>query len=232
MTAAARPFDRIPAPDARLAAIGEHVAAVTAAGCRVRARRNATARLVVVVRLAAGDGMAVALDIPGPNPVTHPYAVRRTGTLNHGGWQENYERWFVEALKLKGRSVLDVGCARGSIACGFGKTGALVSGCDANEHAIVKGREHWLADHLKIRDATNLHYWKDGTFDFVHSAQVFEHFKPELVPHILAEVNRVTKPDGVLFVCLDTTETFARQGRDLEERRRHPRLRKADGVVG
>ncbi len=135
--------------------------------------------------------------------------------LSHGGWQEGYGKWFAEALSLHGKSVLDVGCACGSVAAGFAKAGALVSGCDVNEHMVRLGRDRWLASQLMVCDATNLHYWKDGTFDFVHSAQVFEHFKPELVPFILKEIKRVLKPGGALFACLDTTEMYARQGRDL-----------------
>jgi hypothetical protein len=36
--------------------------------------------------------------------------------LGHGEWQERYGRWLVDSLGLKGRTVLDVGCACGSIA--------------------------------------------------------------------------------------------------------------------
>lgn len=142
---------------------------------------------------------------------------RRAGLdyLNYGKWQEEYGKWFVESLGLKGKSVLDVGCACGSIASGFARAGALVSGVDVNEHMITLGRTKWLKEQLKICDASNLHYWKDATFDFIHSAQVFEHFKASLVPNILDELHRVTKPDGALFVALDTTEMFERQGRDL-----------------
>lgn len=135
--------------------------------------------------------------------------------LGHGEWQEKYGRWFVESLELQGKVMLDVGCACGSIAAGLAKAGALVSGCDVNEHMINLGRQHWLRDQLKICDACNLHYWADETFHFIHSAQVFEHFKPELVPHILTEVHRVTKPGGVMFVCLDTKDLYERQGRVL-----------------
>jgi len=53
MTAKARPFDRIPAPNALLNALGEHVATVSATGFRVRARRTARARLVIVERSPA-----------------------------------------------------------------------------------------------------------------------------------------------------------------------------------
>lgn len=53
MTAHARPFDRIPAPNALLNALYECSATVTAAGFRVRTRRTARARLVIVELLPA-----------------------------------------------------------------------------------------------------------------------------------------------------------------------------------
>jgi 2-polyprenyl-3-methyl-5-hydroxy-6-metoxy-1,4-benzoquinol methylase len=133
----------------------------------------------------------------------------------YGPWQENYGKWFVEALHLKNKVVLDLGCACGAIASGFARAGALVSGCDVNETMINLGRSQWLESTLKICDASNMHHWKDNTFDFIHSSQVFEHFKPELVPHILDECWRVLKVNGILFVCLDTVEMYERQKRDL-----------------
>lgn len=135
----------------------------------------------------------------------------------HGEWQITYGQWIAGSLSLSGKKLLDVGCACGSIACGIAKAGVYVSGCDVNEHMIRLGRERWLASTLKICDAVNMHYWKDDTFDCVHSNQVFEHFKPELVPFILRECHRVTKPDGILLVILDTEELFARQKRDLSK---------------
>ena len=70
MTAVARPFDRIPAPNALLAAVGEHAATVTAAGWRVRTRRTARARLVVVdglppVRVSPPNAESPASDNDG-----------------------------------------------------------------------------------------------------------------------------------------------------------------------
>ena len=53
MTAKARTFDLIPAPNALLIALDEHAGTVAAVGFQVRARRTARARLVVVERLPA-----------------------------------------------------------------------------------------------------------------------------------------------------------------------------------
>jgi len=135
--------------------------------------------------------------------------------LGHGDWQIKYGRWLIDALGLKNKTLLDVGCAAGSIAAGLAKAGAFVSGVDCNEHMIRMGREKWLEHTLKICDATNLHYWTDGTFDCIHSNNVFEHFKPELVPFILKELFRVTKRGGCMFAAFDTEELYAAQKRDM-----------------
>lgn len=136
--------------------------------------------------------------------------------LNYGKWQQDYGKWVIESLDMKGKSILDVGCACGSIAAGLAQAGGFVSGCDLSQHMIDLGKAKWPDFPLFVCDATNLHLWRDNTFDLIHSAQVFEHFKPELVPFILKEIHRVTKPNGVMFAAFDTVELFARQKRVME----------------
>ena len=46
--------------------------------------------------------------------------------LGFGDWQREYGRWLVESLGLKGKRVLDVGCACGAILRGLGEAGAIV----------------------------------------------------------------------------------------------------------
>lgn len=135
--------------------------------------------------------------------------------LGFGDWQRAYGRWFVESLGQRGQRVLDVGCACGSVLRGLGEAGAVVQGVDVNEYMIRLAREKWpdMARLLFVCDAVNLHLFGDASWDAVHTAQVAEHWKPELVPHILRELARVVRPGGLLFCCLDTEELFARQGR-------------------
>jgi ubiquinone/menaquinone biosynthesis C-methylase UbiE len=139
--------------------------------------------------------------------------------LGFGDWQQQYGRWLVECLGWQGKRVLDVGCACGSILRGLGQAGAIVAGIDVNEHMLQLGRQTWpdMAPLLFVCDAVNLHLFGEGSWDAIHTAQVAEHWKPPLVPHILAELARVVKPGGLLFCCLDTEELFARQDRHLEE---------------
>lgn len=139
--------------------------------------------------------------------------------LGHGDWQLEYGRWLTDSLGWKGQRLLDVGCACGSIVRGFGEAGTIVQGVDLSEHMIQLGRAKWpdMAPLLHVCDAVNLHLFADGTWDALHSAQVAEHWKPELVPHILQELHRVTQPEGLFFCAFDTEELFARQGRMIED---------------
>ena len=138
--------------------------------------------------------------------------------LAYGPWQEQYGRWLVDSLTLKGKRVLDVGCACGSVLRGLGEAGAVVQGVDLCEAMVRRGREAWpeLAASLHVCDAVNLHAFADGAFDAIHTSQAAEHWKPDLVQLILRELARVTVPGGLLFCALDTEELFARQGRTIE----------------
>ncbi len=139
--------------------------------------------------------------------------------LGHGDWQLQYGRWLRDSLGWSGQRILDVGCACGSIVRGFGDAGLVTQGVDLSEHMIQLGREQWpdMAGLLHVCDAVNLHLFPDGVWEGLHSAQVAEHWRPELVPFILRELRRVIAPGGLFFCSLDTEELFARQGRQLAD---------------
>lgn len=138
--------------------------------------------------------------------------------LGYGDWQRTYGAWLADCLGWRGRAVLDVGCACGAIARGLGEAGVIVQGVDVNEDAIRLGRSKWpdMRPIIHTCDAANLHLYRDGQFDGLHSAQVAEHWPDRLVPVILRELARVTRPGGLFFCALDTEELFARQGRKIE----------------
>lgn len=183
------------------------------------------------------DDLPAAVDelLPVWEPSTEPVSVVVSGLTAHafgeayyqehkaagldylvcGDWQRDYGRWLVESLRWNKQAILDVGCACGAIVKGLADAGARMSGCDVNEAMIRRGRDAWpdLADSLFICDTANLHHFPNGQFDGIHTAQVAEHWPPELVPRILRELARVTQPEGMLFCCLDTQDLFRRQGR-------------------
>jgi len=136
--------------------------------------------------------------------------------LGHGEWQVQYGCWIVDSLGLVGQNVLDIGCACGSIALGLTKAGAKVYGIDLSNHMIGLGKEKFPGLPLAVCDAVSMHLYGDATFDFIHANQVAEHWREELVPLILREIFRVTKPGGLFFAVLDTEDLFQRQKRDRE----------------
>lgn len=139
--------------------------------------------------------------------------------LGHGDWQREYAAWLADVFNWRGRRVLDVGCACGSVMRGLGHVGVVVQGVDVSEFMIDRGRRKWpdQARLMHVGDAVNLHMFADAEWDGLHSAQVAEHWHPELVPFILAELARVTKPGGLFFCTLDTVELFARNNRDMAD---------------
>jgi SAM-dependent methyltransferase len=137
--------------------------------------------------------------------------------LGHGDWQRRYGAWLASVLGWTGMPVLDVGCACGSILKGFVHAGVDAHGVDVNEHMIALGRAEWpeLAHRLACCDAVNLHPFSRASFGGIHSAQVAEHWRPELVPHILAELRRIARHETLMFLCMDTSDLYLRQGRTV-----------------
>lgn len=132
----------------------------------------------------------------------------------YGDWQREYGHWTADCMRWRGRNVLDVGCACGSLTRGMQENGVKAFGVDVNEHTIKLGREQWNDLPLFIGDSVNLHMFHDGKFDGIHSHQVFEHLRPDLVPFVLRELWRVSRPDATMFAVLDTEDSFNRQHRN------------------
>lgn len=167
---------------------------------------------------------AESLPIPGlvAKGYTEAYYVEHLNGgldyLGHGDWQRRYGRWLRDTLCWEGKRVLDVGCACGSILRGLGEAGLIVQGVDVSEYLVDLGRQKWpdMAELMHIADAVNLHMFADGEWEGLHSAQVAEHWRPELVPFILRELGRVTKPGSLFFASFDTSELYERNGRKPE----------------
>ena len=118
-----------------------------------------------------------------------------------------------EAMGLKGRRSLDVGCACGSLTQAFNDAGVPMSGIDLSEHMIGLGKAKWPHLELWVGDARTLPV-VGNTIDFIHCAQVAEHFDPRHVTTIFREWRRVLTDYGRVFLCMDTTELYERQHRD------------------
>jgi ubiquinone/menaquinone biosynthesis C-methylase UbiE len=121
--------------------------------------------------------------------------------LGHGYWQEEYAKMVSKGLP-EDSVVFDGGCACGSILNGFKKLGFKTIGMDLSSYMVELGTEHFDNDELICGSLTKIPL-PDNSVDLVHSAQVLEHIPQELMNDIISEFERILKPGGRMFLCLD-----------------------------
>jgi SAM-dependent methyltransferase len=98
-------------------------------------------------------------------------------------------RRYLDALPAKAR-VLDAGCGEGVIVEEYARRLAI-TGVDAN----------YSSDHVTQGSLGALPF-PDGSFDYALCLDVLEHLSFEEQPRALAELHRVLKPGGELFVSI------------------------------
>jgi 2-polyprenyl-3-methyl-5-hydroxy-6-metoxy-1,4-benzoquinol methylase len=132
--------------------------------------------------------------------------------LGHGYWQEQYAKMVSKGLPQEA-IVFDAGCACGSILQGFKKLGFKVKGLDLSQYMVDLGKSHfgYADDELLCGSLTDIPL-PSNSVDLVHSAQVLEHIPQEHMTQIIAELERILKPGGKAFLCLDAI----RQGETKE----------------
>ncbi|HHF7365368.1 TPA: bifunctional 2-polyprenyl-6-hydroxyphenol methylase/3-demethylubiquinol 3-O-methyltransferase UbiG [Legionella bozemanae] len=108
----------------------------------------------------------------------------------------DFIKQHVELTDLK---VLDVGCGGGILCESMARSGAKVTGIDAESEAISVAQEHANINHLKINYlCTSIEAYKDKSFDVITCMEMLEHVEnPELV---FEHCRRLLKPQGFLFV--------------------------------
>jgi 2-polyprenyl-3-methyl-5-hydroxy-6-metoxy-1,4-benzoquinol methylase len=105
-----------------------------------------------------------------------------------------------------GERILDAGCAVGGIAYRMARAGARVVALDLNAHRLSMGRTilAMLGARVPLLRANCLRLpFRDGSFDKVLSANVFEHIDPDERGAAIEEVWRVLRPGGYAFIYTD-----------------------------
>lgn len=107
---------------------------------------------------------------------------------------------FIEQhVKLAGLTVLDIGCGGGILCEAMAKSGAIVTGIDAEHDAIQIAHQHAQSNNLSIEYfCTPVEDYKSESYDVITCMEMLEHVEyPEMV---LEHCMRLLKPGGFLFL--------------------------------
>ena len=142
-----------------------------------------------------------------------PAELDKFGELAHRWWDANSEfkplhdinplrlNWIDDAIGLRGKRILDVGCGGGLLSEGMAVRGAEVTGIDLSEKPLGVAKLHLLesgqkVDYRKI-SVEQLAEEMPGAFDAVTCLEMLEHVPDPA--SIVAACARLVKPGGQAF---------------------------------
>ncbi len=127
---------------------------------------------------------------------------RRVFTEPHVDMEEIAELFQKDGVKR----ILDIGCGTGRHLVYLARKGFQMFGFDASQHAIDLA-EQWLNE--EGLSATMIQYrmedrfpYEDMLFDAVVSIQVIHHNRIQDIQSTVAEIERVLRPQGYIFITV------------------------------
>ncbi len=109
------------------------------------------------------------------------------------------------AITVGGADVLELGCNVGGSSVVLAALGARVSAVDIDPVmppiAIANLERHCLAGAISLVHAGGSLPFADGSFDLILANSVLEYIEPADLAVTIAELHRVLKPGGSLFIC-------------------------------
>lgn len=108
------------------------------------------------------------------------------------GVGERHILTLKEAMPIKGKKVLDVGCANGKTLKYIERFGPNAVGIDVVGPLVEKAKKNTRFP-VQVADANNIPF-KDSSFDIVLCMDMIEHTKTQ--SKVLSEISRVTKKGG------------------------------------
>lgn len=161
-----------------------------------------------------GQSHAMPLPADGVAGRRFEAQARRMGLDPRDRWVGGYVEYEWAKLRpllgaygidLRGQRVLEFGCNFGASSIVAAFLGASVDGVDVSADAVSLARHNVARYRLPnvalhhVRDTRHLPF-RDGEFDFILCNSVLEYVRPEELGRIVAELHRVLKPGGRLFI--------------------------------
>jgi SAM-dependent methyltransferase len=138
------------------------------------------------LQLAYSDVQSEMLDEPG----RRRKAAKILAVLRH----------FLGRADFDGLQVLDIGCSAGFISDEFRLAGANVIGLDIDEPGLEKAKQRFGGQVEFILAPGSAIPLPSGCVDIVVFNHIYEHVPDP--PAVMAEIRRVLRPDGVVYLGL------------------------------
>lgn len=118
---------------------------------------------------------------------------------------DEYLNFLDKFVELTGDGkVLDAGCGTGRDVAYFTENGLEATGIDLAENMLRHARENKKGDFHKM-DVRDLDF-DENRFDGIWCNTVIQLFPPEKMGEVFSELDRVIKPDGVLYISFKLGE--------------------------
>lgn len=128
----------------------------------------------------------------------------------HGKYFDEPHVDMPEVVKFFGehqvKKILDIGCGTGRHLVYLARHGFEVFGLDSSETAIEFSKnwlkEEGLSGNLRIANQYDKFPYDNGYFDAIVSTQALHHSVTAEVKQVIAEIERVLKPKGYIFITV------------------------------
>lgn len=125
----------------------------------------------------------------------------------YADYEWNHGRLALQAyaIEVAGRDVLEFGCNVGGSSVVLAALGARLTGVDADPVmppiAAANLERHGLQGEIATVRAGDALPFADGSFDLILANSVLEYVDTRQLAGVIAELHRVLRPGGQLFIC-------------------------------
>lgn len=141
----------------------------------------------------------------------------RVGVPAYDNWLDDYKDILEEN---KENEILDLGCGVGADTLYLLERGFKVLSCDFSNEALKSVQENIPGSKIKYLNMLDKFPFEDETFSIIVADLSLHYFDDETTIHIMNEIKRVLKNNGVLLARVATVKDFnfgAGVGEELEK---------------
>lgn len=124
------------------------------------------------------------------------WSKKRYGILNYDNWLDNY---YDVLEQNKGNEIVDLGCGVGSDTLYLIERGYKVLSCDFSKEALKNIEDNISGSKTMYLNMLEKFPFLDNSKDLIIADLSLHYFSSEDTIHIMNEIKRVLKPNGVLL---------------------------------